>query len=258
MENETMNNESVTQSSTKKEGKLPSKLIIIAAGCLVAGFILSFLMFGSAGTSNPVSIINSLEKAIESRSPGSQGKVLASVDGDPIHQKLFDLQLDFLLKYSAGQLSSKQQLMRKNSPEYLRKFLNKMISIKLIINDIQSDSKFKNDTKFLIFVYSSLLEAVQKYYMHTRVSPENNMSIDTKISEKEIAAYYNKLRKDPKYRNVVAKTPFKKLRQVIERQIIQRRQQQALLIIMDKLKSQSKIIYKDDAFKSTSSLKKNK
>ena len=132
-----------------------------------------------------------------------------------------------------------------------------MISIKLIINDIQSDSKFKNDTKFLIFVYSSLLEAVQKYYMHAKVSPENNMSIDTKISEKEIAAYYNKLRKDPKYRSVVAKTPFEKLKKVIERQIIQRRQHQALLIIMDKLKSQAKI-YQDDAFKSTSSLKKNK
>ena len=227
--------------------KTGSKKITIK-GFLTFTFILLSIPNMAAEQKSPIDILLQFEKILQKKIYAVKTPVMALVDGQKIYKKMFDMQLDMLLKYSGKQMSAKERKIKKTDRKFLKDFLRTLISYKLILNDINSDKRLKNNTEFMLYMYSSMLDAVQKYYLHKKADLNSNR-INKKITEKEIADYYNRLKLNPKFKNVLNKTPLSKIKKIIKRQIIQRRQQKMLLQIMDRLKMQSKIIIKSKLLK---------
>jgi len=197
----------------------------------------------SASADSPVGLVASLEKMIGASIPGDKGRVLATLEGDNIYKKVFDLQLEMFLQ-NQGKLTPAQQIKMKNDPAFLKKFLNNMIYTKIIIKEMSNDSAYKNNTELTVFLHLALSEALKQYY----ISKKTSTNFDTNVSSKEIETLYNKMKKVPRYRKLFSRAPMDKIKQLLKSQILQQRQQMLMQQTLDKLKSKYRIDLKDNAF----------
>lgn len=218
-------------------------------------FVTSSLLLTACGggSVSPSEMVRKLEEAIYARAKGDRGPKLAIVENEVIYKKLFDLQLDFVLKLQK-KMSAADQLKIRKDADTLKRMLRSMTFRKLILHEIESDPEFKNDPEFLLFIYLKLAEGIQEYYLAKKLGDR----VNAEVSDKDIEELYNKYNQDPRYRERFARMDMKTIRRLLRSQILQQRQAQLLQEQLLKLQGKYKVDMKEEKLLQESGKKDSK
>ena len=211
---------------------------------LVAGYFLSGLFCSAPLT--PAEMIRQIEKNIARTAPGEDGSVLASIEGDVITRKLFDLQLNLFLQ--SGQYSQEEIVRRRNSPETQKLFLRQLVENRVVVKAMETEPEFQNNAELMVFLNLAIADGLQKYYLFKKTSAS---TVSTNVSQEELAQAYNQLNNDPQYHETIARVPFAELLPRLKDEIIRMRRLQEVREQLDKVRNRLRIDINDEVFGKT-------
>ena len=224
-----MENQTTPQSGGNK------KCQIIAIG-LIIGLALGFgggFLIGSGsggGSSSVVAFVDAMEKRIASTIKGGRGPVVADVDGTEIYKSVFDRKFDLFVDNLP--ISPARKVKVKSSGKMLGQFLNGLVESVVLLKTLKDDTKFLEDTDFLVYLSIKVVQTVQEYYLLKKIGDK----ISDKITEQEYSQGYKMLQKDPRASKVLARMKMAQIKKYIKRQILRQRQMRAVKAFSDKLK----------------------
>jgi len=208
-------------------------------GGVVFGFVLAALFFLGIGASRGIRLpfVSGLIEKIESRVTGSvrggAGPVLAKIEGKIIRKKLFEkryrLFVDSLPGSEKGKLL-KDAMMR-------RRFLDGLVENEIFIRAFARERRFQRKSSFLIYLELKFKDWVKEYFLMKKVA----ITVNRKVSDKEIGAAYDKINKEPRYANALARMKMGRVKKFIRSRIIRMRQLKAARKYMEKLKMRYRI-----------------
>jgi hypothetical protein len=222
--------------------KLAVPLAIVLIIGLVAGYFLSSIFFTPALTITE--IVRQLERNIARMAPGEDGAVLATIEGDVITRKLFDLQLSLFLE-SAQQHTQEEIVRMRNSPEFQRRFLRQLVENRVILKAMETDPDFQNSPEMMVFMHLTIADGMQKYYLYRKA---NDLSVSTNVSQEEIGRAYDQLIRDPQLRENLARLPMSEIELRLRQEIVRQRQLQEVREYLDRVRGRLRIETYDEVF----------
>ncbi|MDR2734119.1 MAG: hypothetical protein LBC99_05665 [Spirochaetota bacterium] len=226
------------------------KLAALLGAALVIGLVAGFFLFhfSSASTSmTPLGLVRQIEAAILRAAPGEDGKVLATIEGEALTRKLFDLQLNLTLQSAQG-VSQEQIVQRKNDPAFLKQFLEQVVQSRIILHAMETDPVFKGDPDLLVIMDLLLADGLSRYYLSKKASES---TVSTNVSNEEVGQVYNQVRQDPQYAAIIDRLPFDEIKQRLIVDIVRQRQVAVVREQLEKVRGELRIFKYDEIFGAT-------
>lgn len=216
----------------------------------LAGIALFFFLLGAGtqpllrgGTAlSGQALYRFLDRSISSRLGKAAGPTLANIEDEVISRAMFDTKLELILRLEGA--DDKQIAEKKKDTDFQQGLLKKLAYNRVVCRELLKNPRTARKLELLILIHMSVTDALQKYFVMTKVVP----TVDQKVDEKEIAAIYDKMREDPNYNQLLSRLPMVKVKQYITSRIIGQRTKQRFQDMLEKLIGSYRIHIKDDAF----------
>jgi len=194
-------------------------------------------------TFSSIDLVTFIQDVINRITKKNKGAIVAKIEGKNIYKKDFNRELDLILKNTSSSAAEIKKM--KKNPRLLRTILASTIDSLLILKEIKTNKMFQKNSEFYVFLKMAIIESIKKYYLREILKGK----VNTKVTDKEINNFYEKLRKNPRYSARLARLPFATVKKLLKQEIIKQRQKQIIQKVIEDLRGKYRFKIFDKALK---------